>query len=126
MITNTLTHDHDMLFLLCASLFYICPLFFDGCPCAFSDANLQTHLHRCSSAGSLQLGESGSLFRQVSGYVHAIVAASITVMQKFIIPFITAYKLLAVQHTQTAVDKDSGILDGKKILQGQEFGTSVM
>ena len=124
MITNTLTHDHDMLFLLCASLFYICPLFFDGCPCAFSDASLQTH--RCSSARSLQLGESGSLFRQVSGYVHAIVAASITVMQKFIIPFITAYKLLAVQHTQTAVDKDSGILDGEKILQGQEFGTSVM
>jgi len=28
--------------------------------------------------------------------------------------FITAYKLLAVQHKQTAVDKDSGILDGKK------------
>ena len=47
-------------------------------------------------------------------------------MPKFIIPFITAYKLLAVQHTQTAVDNDSGILDGKKILQGQEFGTSVM
>jgi len=47
-------------------------------------------------------------------------------MQKFIIPFIPAYKLLAVQHTQTAVDKDSGILDVKKILQGQEFGTSVM
>lgn len=54
------------------------------------------------------------MFRQVSGYVLAIVAASITVMQKFIIPFITAYKLLAVQHKQTAVDKDSGILDGKK------------
>jgi len=55
-----------------------------------------------------------------------IVAASITVMQNFIIPFLTAYKLLAVQHTQTAVDKDSGILDGKKFLKGQDLGTSVM
>jgi len=65
----------------------------------------QAYKHICiaaSSARSLQVGESGSLFRQVSGYVLAIVAASITVMQKFIIPFITAYKLLAVQHKQTA------------------------
>jgi hypothetical protein len=52
-------------------------------------------------------------------------AASITVLQRFIKPFIIAYKLLAVQHTQTAVDEDSGIMDGKNDLQGQEFGKSV-